>query len=69
MRAGHVTERADVRRKRRGGWHGTRAYAFAVLGLTGSGALRTVHLSGVLRIRRGGVWLFDPTPRHDRISL
>jgi uncharacterized protein with PhoU and TrkA domain len=47
----------------------SRAYAFAVLGLTGSGVLRIIHLHGVIRIRRGGVWLFDPSPsRHLRIS-
>ena len=40
-----------------------RIHALSVLGLTGTGALHTVHLHGVVRIRRGGVRLVDRTPR------
>jgi hypothetical protein len=35
----------------------SRAHALGVLGLVGTGALHTVHLGGVLRIRRGGAYL------------
>jgi len=66
--------RADRRAasRRRDGRVLSRAHAFAVLGLAGSGALRVVHLNGVVRIRRGGVWLcaaiVDVTPRRFRTS-
>ena len=48
---------------RRGGarWF-SRTYAFAMLGLAGTGALHPISLHGV-RIRRGGVRLFDRLPR------
>jgi hypothetical protein len=45
-------------------WEMSRNQAFIALGLTGTGALHTVHLHGVVRIRRGGVRLLDRLPRH-----
>ena len=63
-----IDRQSERRRPVRAGAQVSRAHAFRVLGLTGSGSLRPVSLHGVLRIRRGGVWLFTPTPRRLRIS-
>lgn len=38
-------------------WSVSRARAFAVLGLDGTGALHPMRLRGVIRIERGGVWI------------
>jgi hypothetical protein len=40
-----------------------RAHALVVLGLTGTGALRTIMIRGVVRIRRGGARLVTRIPR------
>lgn len=45
----------------------SRNYAFSLLGLAGTGALVPVSLRG-LRIRRGGVRLFDGIPRRTEHS-
>lgn len=46
------------------GWHFSRSYAFALLGLAGTGALHPVSVHG-LRIRRGGVRLFQRSLRQE----
>jgi hypothetical protein len=53
-------------RSARGGPWFSRSYAFAVLGLAGTGALHPVLVRG-LRIRRGGVLLLDRIPRRSEI--
>lgn len=46
------------------GWSFSRNYAFALLGLAGTGALHPISVHGV-RIRRGGVRLFQRSWRQE----
>ena len=44
-------------------WTFSRSYAMHVLGLAGTGVLRPIHLRGVVRVERGGIWLTAPDRR------